>query len=249
MAIGGALIEMLTEGVVFRWLSSIWTALRDGARNEIVQNFVKNKLTPEGLDDENIFSHILSMSKYKDGDKEKGKLRVPKGRWELLFETIAKMDNEDYVNKTHYMKNFRIIIAIDAIGRGQVKVSIPDKNDPKKIVKIIEEPDPKYVRAGVSILQDMVLSCSTENEFRSYMLMIGAMQDAPFGTMDEMMQWAKTVGLPFLHQTLINTSDAIINASAAIEHHYQDLDNNWERARAMSWWTPIAKLIALFRAM
>lgn len=248
MAIGGFVSEMLAEGVIFNWISRSWRAIFGGVGHEIVQDFIKEKIKPAGLDDENIFAYIFSVSKYKDGDKTKGKFGSKK-KWDIFSETLAKMDGEDYNNKTHYLKNFRLIITIDAIGRGCIKTSIPDKNDPKKTTKIIETPDPNYIRPGISILQDMITSCSTENEFRSHILVVGAMQDAPFGTLDEITQWTKTVGFPLLHQALVNTNQGIRDTSAFVENYYQEIDNNWDRARSVSWRNPLAKIIALFRAM
>lgn len=244
MAIG-FVTEMLAEGVIFEWIKRAWRAISGGAKHEIVKGFIEKNLVPKGLDDENIFTYIFSISKFKNGDKSKGNFGTEK-QWQLLSGTLVKMDNEDYTNKTHYVKNFRLIVAMDAIGRGYVKTSIGDKD---KETKVIEKPDPNYIRPGVSILQDIVSSCKDENEIRAYIIMAGAMQDAPFGTLDEMKHWAKTVGLPFLHQVLVKTGQGIRDASVLIESHYRGLDDNWDGAKAMSWRNPIAKIIALFRAM
>jgi len=248
MAIGGFVSEMLAEGVIFNWIRRAWSAIFSGVGQEVVSDFVKKGLTPKGLDDENIFAYIFATSQYELA-KGKKVLVGTEAKWKMAKKTIAKLIEEDSENGTKYVRNFRMIIALDAIGRGEVTVKVPDPKKPQAAPKLVSKPDPKYVRPGVSILRDMILSCSTEKEFRTYIMLIGSMQNAPFGTLDEMMHWSKTVGLPFLHQALVRTGEGIRDASAFIENHYQELDNNWDSAMAMPWRNPIAKIIALFRAM
>lgn len=244
----GFITEMVSEGIIFDWIKRVWNAITGGASNQFVQNFIEKRIEPKGLDDENIFAYLFATSKYKVENGQRVMVGT-EAKWKLLQKIIVKLENEDRQNSTRYVKNFRMIIALDAIGRGDITIKEPDPKNPKTSPKITTKPDPNYVRPGVSILQDMILSCSTEKQFRAYIILIGSMQNAPFGALGEILHWGRTTGIPLIRQAFINTSEAIINASVIVEHHYQDLDNNWERARAMSWWNPIAKLIALFRAM
>ncbi|MFZ2154007.1 MAG: hypothetical protein WAV16_02135 [Candidatus Moraniibacteriota bacterium] len=249
MAIGGFVSEMLAEGVIFGWIKRIWNSIFSGVGQEVVGNFVKNGLTPKGLDDENIFAYIFATSQY---ELVKGKkvLVGTDAKWKMAKKTITKLIEEDSVNGTKYMRNFRMIIALDAIGRGEVTVKVPDPKKPQAAPKLVNKPDPKYVRPGVSILRNMILSCSTEKEFRTYIMLVGAMQNAPFGTLDEMLHWAKAVGLPFLHQALIKTGEVTRDVATVVENHYRELNIEMDTALSMSWFpNPIAKIIALLRAM
>ncbi len=248
MAIGGFLTEAITEGVFFRWLTRAWRAIVGGAGHEVVQEFIKTGLKPKGLDDEHLFSYIFSISKWENGDRSSEKKVGSKAKWKMLQKVINDLEYEDTVNGTEYIKHFRLIIAMDAVGRGFVTVE--KKDGSAKTVSAKKIPDPEYIRPGVSILQDMVLSCSTEQEFEAYILMTGVMQDAPFGTLDELNHWAKTIGWPLLLEKIEQLQRGIQSASTAVENYYQEINNDWERAMSMSWWpNPFAKLFAIFRAI
>ena len=241
MAIG-FLTEAITEGIFFKWLTRAWRAIVGGAGQEVVQEFIKTGLKPKGLDDENLFSYIFAISKWKGGDPSSGEKIADDNRWRMLQKVINDLEYEDFVNGTEYIKHFRLIIAMDAIGRGFI--TITENGETKKI------PDPDYIRPGISILQDMALFCSTEQEFKAYILMTGAMQDAPFGTPDELRHWTKSVGWPMLLERIEQLQQSIQDASAVVENYYQEIDNAWEEAVSMPWLpNPFAKIIALFRAM
>ncbi len=248
MAIGRFFAEATAEGVFFKWLTRVWRAVIGGVQHEVVQEFVKTGLKPKGLDDESLFSYIFAISKWEKGEPSSGKKIGDESRWKMLQKVINDLEREDKTNGTEYIKHFRLIIAIDAVGRGFV--SIDKKNESGKTASIEKKPDSDYIRPGISILQDMVLFCSTEQEFRDYILMTGAMQDAPFGTLDELKHWAKTAGWPMLAEKLQQLQQGIQYSAEIVENYYQDIDNAWERAMAMPWWpNPLAKLFALFRAM
>ncbi|HFC76716.1 MAG TPA: hypothetical protein ENJ27_00610 [Candidatus Moranbacteria bacterium] len=248
MAIGGFLSEAITEGIFFKWLTRAWRAIVGGAGQEVVQEFIKTGLKPKGLDDEQLFTYIFGISKYDKGNPDPANRVGDISKWKMLQKVINDLEHEDLINGTEYIKHFRLIIAIDAVGRGFI--SVDKKDGSGKTVSVEKKPDPDYIRPGVSILQDMVLSCSTEEEFKAYILMTGAMQDAPFGTLDELKHWAKTTGWKMLVDKIEQFQQGVQSTSAVVENYYQEIDDTWEQAMTMSWWpNPIAKIAALFRAM
>lgn len=231
MAIGkifGETIEALTTGAFagffMTWIPKIWESLKGGIAHPVVENWVKTKLTPKGLNEENIFAYTLSESKMK-------------GKKNQFIGVLNQLENDDLAYGTSYVKNFRLIIAIDAIGRGMVEVKNMDKAG--KVVSVTNTPDPNYKRPGQSILESLAKECSTDDEMRLFIIATGAMQDAPFGTMDEMLHWVKKTAWPWISAQYEGFRNGIISACDSGEKYYLQRELNMDAFDAQPLWRKI----------
>ncbi|TSD01734.1 MAG: hypothetical protein Athens071425_340 [Parcubacteria group bacterium Athens0714_25] len=160
MAIGRFLGEAITEGLIFRFLANIWRSLSGAATGKLGEKVVEKMVDSQGrsLDDETYFSALLA------------KAQDPNNRKSILREVIKELDEEDARNKTRYVRNFRLIIAID----------VKEQGSPP----------------GLFILEEMLKECANKDEFRLAIYITGAMQDAPFGSFDEFKLWARKTAIP-----------------------------------------------------
>jgi hypothetical protein len=228
MAIGGFFAEMLAEGVVFSWINKIWTALKGGMGQAVVQEWMKTKLVPKGLDDESIFTFVLSKANMNKGGTNKKT---------LLIKTLKKLEAADKLNKTHYTKNFRLIVAMDAIGRGTVKVEKKDKDG--KVIEVRNIPDDKYTHPGVSILEILADECGSSAEMIQFIIATGAMQDAPFGTVDEILNWTKKTAWPWISAQYEGFRTGVISTIQTGEKYYLEKDLNMDAFSMLPWWRKI----------
>ena len=183
MDILGSIREALTEGFIFKLVSKLWDRFFGGIAHDVVKEYVKKQLNPKSLDDENLFSLYLAKAKASEGKKS------------ILRQAIKELQDADRANNTDYVKHFRIIVALDATGGGTIATR-------DKWGKVIITPDPSYQQPGITILEEMCEVCTTKEEFILAIMVTGAIQDAPFGTIDELMHWIKKHALPIIWSQL-----------------------------------------------
>jgi len=219
MAIGRFLAEAVSEGFVFNWLQRLWRVMSLGdMAKETAGAYIKEKLDPKTLDDENLYSFIVAQATFKSPDQKK-----------LFLQTVKRMEAEDAANTTSYIKNFRLIIAIDKIGDGTETTK--DKDG-----KVTTKRNPGYKRPGVVILESMAEMCNTEEEFRFAILSTGAMQKAPKGTLDEFfdstMEWFAQNVIPAAKKGRASMSATIDRMQAAATQREDEFKNR-------PWWKKI----------
>lgn len=255
--IGNAFNFVATAGLehaIVKFIIKFAKTLWGETGQEAVVNWVKTKFVPKGLDDESVFGYILSVAPYKNGDVKTGEKINPDitDKVDLIRNVYATLSQEDIDNNTTYASNARIIIVMDAIGHGFITTEQRDADG--NIIEIKKEPDPDYFQPGIAIIQDMATVCDTHAKIRNYLLALGVFQDAPFGTLDELRHWAKSVGWPWLanklDQVQVQLQQKTEQTTTIVQDYYQELDNQWEQAVAMPWIpNPFIKIIALLRAM
>lgn len=205
MAILKFLSETFAEGFIYNWARKAWNMLFKGATQDTIADIVKKKLEPKGLDDENIFSFIFA----KAGIEVSKKL--------LLEKVLCKLEEADKRNGTKHVRNFRLIVAIDALG--------PNTTTTKDLKgKLVAVPDPAYVRPGITILEEMAKRCTNEEEFTLAIMATGAMQDAPFGTLDEFSFWFKKTAFPEIKKCLQSIADSKKDILAGIAEVKEKID-------------------------
>lgn len=191
MAIGRFIVEALSEGFVFRWISNLWNILS----HDTVRSYVGKKLDPKTLDEEQLSSWIMAQADFKTPEKRK-----------LFLKTIRKLEAADVANGTAYIRNFRVIVATDTIQGGII--STKDKTG-----KVTTGRDSNYRHPGIAIINAMADMCQTEQDFILAILTTGAMQDAPIGTFDEFfnwfINWLRQAGIPFVASQLSAVSKQI----------------------------------------
>ncbi len=228
MAIGrilGETLEILTTGafagIMVKWIPKIWEAIKGGMTHPVVEEWTKTKLSPKGLDDESVFSFILA-----NADMKNKKIQ--------FIQVMDKLEGADKKNKTKYVQNFRLIVAIDEIGRGSITIEKKDKDG--KVVEVKNIPDPKYVRPGISILESLATECSTDKEMRLFIIATGAMQEAPFGTMNELMNWTSKTACPWIYAKYIVLSDTVISTCKSGENYYLEREIAMDAFAMIPWW-------------
>lgn len=215
---------MLTEGVIFRWLANIWGTLKGGMANPTVQEWAKTRLAPKGLDDESVFSFVLAKADMKGKKLE-------------LVRVLNQLEATDKVAGTRYVRNFRLIVAMDAIGRGKVKVEKKDKEG--RVVEVKDIPDPTWVHPGLSILELLAEECRSDAEMIQFIMACGAMQDAPFGTLDELKRWAKKAAWPWISAQWNGLKSGVKSACQSGEQYYQGLEASMDDFDSQPLWQKI----------
>ncbi|MFZ2188520.1 MAG: hypothetical protein WAV73_03100 [Candidatus Moraniibacteriota bacterium] len=181
----GEVFEVMSAGAFASFftnkLPGIWNALKSGMTHPVVQEWGKRKLAPKGLQDESIFGYLFAKANM--GDKKP-----------MLIRVLRQLEDVDHKLGTKFAQNFRLIIALDAIGRGIIDVTQTTDKDGKVTIK--KTPGECDKHSGIPILELMARECNTEAEMMQFVIAIGAMQDAPFGTIGEFKHWATEVALP-----------------------------------------------------
>lgn len=180
--------EALREEIFLKFLNGIFSFFKEKVvPHPMVQDFVKatleKRLQFKGLEDESVFSWIFSKADFGPGGS---------GKKILFREACNEIESEDKVNGTRNMKNFRIIIALDALGHGVVK----SYDDQGNVIKT--EFDPSYKQPGITILEGLASTCKTKEDWKASIMMVGAMQEAPFGGLEEFEVWARKKAWPAL---------------------------------------------------
>lgn len=233
MAIGNFVSEMLAEGIIFRWLTKIWTAFKSGMSNPMVQEFFQKKLIPKGLDDESIFSGILAKADMR-------------GKKKQFVKVLNIMEKDDRLNGSKYIRNFRLIVAIDAVGRNMfIRREKLDANG--KVVSVKYSPNPGYVHSGQTILESLAEECNTDAEMIQYIMATGMMQDAPFGTLDELKHWFFSTGWPWFQQQYDTIFKKMADTAADLEDYYLQRDLNMDafvhNFQSLSWQGKIKRVL------
>lgn len=187
MALATGIREILLEGVVFKVISSIWNALKGqlgSQAGEMIQKRLNEK--GRGLADEAVFGKLLAQAS------------ISKDKKNMIIDALQQLESADRVNGTCHARAFRMIIALDP-SEGETAITT-DKDDKKKIVQ-----DPDYIHPGINILKLIGNICNNPQEAILLMGVVGAMQDAPFGTIDQFTRWLKTAG----KQTIINNWQSV----------------------------------------
>lgn len=204
MAIGRFLTEAVAEGFVFKYLGKIWGFLSGTLASKAGEKILESVVDTQGrsLNDELRFSEFLA------------KADDPKNMKPLLKSVIYTLEEEDRRNKTRYVKNFRLILAL---GAGEPKILKNTKKTGKDTSETKEELDPNYKPPGLFILEEMLKKCTTEDEFRLAIYVTGAMQDAPFGSFDEFKFWARKTALPMAITWLQSGSEKATEITTKLE--------------------------------
>jgi hypothetical protein len=173
----GEIFEVLSSGAVAgffsAWVPKTLNALKGGAAHPLVKDYLEKRVIgAKGLKDSHLFTYFLSASK----------IPIAKRRQiETVFNFIETINPK-------YAENARVIIAMDEVGRGTVTVT-------KKDGTVTTVPDPKYKHPGISILQHLA-QCNTDAEMIAAIMAMGAFDEAPNGTLDEIELWFKQVAWP-----------------------------------------------------
>lgn len=142
---------------------------------DIFGEVTKTTLEPEGLDDDSLFTNVVTWAKFKNGKVENGPFGNHK-QWKLFEETLEKMETEDRKNGTLIIRNFRIIVASDQIGRSNIQTTQGQTT--------VAAPDQNWVHPGIYVIQDIITRCKTEKDIRRAINVSGANQEAAFGVKD-----------------------------------------------------------------
>ncbi len=195
----------------------------------IVEKFkistLEKRLKFRGLEDESIFAWIFAKADFGPGGSGK----------KLLFrEACNEIESEDRVKGTRNMKNFRMIVALDALGRGVVKSYDNEGN-------VVEaEYDLNYKQPGITILEGLASFCRTKEDWKASIMMVGAMQEAPFGNLNEFEVWAREKAWPAFKNAMAIFSSNISDFFLQLETYAAGAgilsEKRAEEYEKLPWW-------------
>jgi hypothetical protein len=210
-------LEVLTTGafagLFANWIPKIWKGLAEGIGHPLVKDYIEKRVVnAKGLKDSHLFGYFLSISTMPPAKKRQ----------------IENVFNDIEMINPKFAENARIIIAMDEIGRGNVTVK--EKNG-----TVTTTPDPSYKHPGVSILENLA-KCKTDIEIIAAIMAMGAFNEAPNGTLDEIQIWVKKTALPniiiFFDEAASAIGDGIFTVTKWVDRQYDErIARAFERQR------------------